>query len=77
MPISWEECAKLKSSVDFTVQNARRYLEKRKSDPWKDFDSRRVDLAAIAAHTPLPKGGDSEAQEAAPHPRKSAAARKR
>jgi DNA primase len=50
MPISWEELGKLSSAAQFTVESARRYLEKRKIDPWRDFDRSRIDLhRAIAA----------------------------
>ncbi len=44
MPISWEEFGKLKSANHFTVETAGRYLEKRKTDPWRDFERSRVDL---------------------------------
>ncbi len=44
MPISWEELGKLSSAAQFTVESARRYLERRKTDPWRDFDKSRVDL---------------------------------
>jgi bifunctional non-homologous end joining protein LigD len=44
MPISWEELGKLPSANHFTVETAGRYLEKRKSDPWRTFERSRVDL---------------------------------
>jgi len=44
IPISWEELGKLTSANHFTVETAGRYLEKRKSDPWKNFERSRVDL---------------------------------
>jgi len=47
MPISWEELGKLTSASQFTVGTAGRYLEKRKSDPWRDFDKSRIDLRKI------------------------------
>ncbi len=50
MPISWEDLGKLKSADHFKVETARRYLEKRKSDPWHDFERSRVDLRKIIEH---------------------------
>jgi bifunctional non-homologous end joining protein LigD len=47
MPISWDELGKLKSANQFTVENAARYLDKRKKDPWKDFERSRVDLHKV------------------------------
>jgi bifunctional non-homologous end joining protein LigD len=47
MPISWEELGKLSSASHFTVETARRYLEKRKTDPWRDFAKSRVDVRKI------------------------------
>ena len=47
MPISWDELGKLKSADYFNVRTARRYLEKRKTDPWRDFEKSRVDLNDI------------------------------
>jgi bifunctional non-homologous end joining protein LigD len=47
MPISWKELGKLTSAAEFTVETARRYLEKRKTDPWDDFERSRVDLREI------------------------------
>jgi len=44
MPISWEELGKLPSANHFTVETAGRYLEKRKTDPWKAFERSRIDL---------------------------------
>lgn len=44
MPISWEELGKLKSADQFSVKTARRYLDKRKSDPWRNFEKSRVDI---------------------------------
>jgi len=49
MPISWEELGKLPSANHFTVETAGRYLEKRKADPWKDFERSRVDLRKIVS----------------------------
>jgi bifunctional non-homologous end joining protein LigD len=49
MPISWEELGKLKSADHFTVETARRYLNKRKTDPWRDFERSRVDLHKLLA----------------------------
>jgi len=42
MPINWEDLSRLKSAAQFTVASAARQLKKR--DPWRDFDSSRVDL---------------------------------
>lgn len=50
MPISWEELGKLNSADHFKVETARRYLEKRKSDPWREFEQSRVDLRKLIAH---------------------------
>jgi bifunctional non-homologous end joining protein LigD len=47
MPISWEELGRLKSANHFTVETARRYLDRRKSDPWKSFANSRVDLRKL------------------------------
>jgi bifunctional non-homologous end joining protein LigD len=47
MPIAWDELGKLKSADHFKVEMARRYLEKRKSDPWRDFEKSRVNLKKI------------------------------
>jgi len=47
MPISWEELGKLPSAAHFTVDTARRHLKQRKVDPWRDFESARVDLRKI------------------------------
>jgi len=47
MPISWKELGKLKSADQFTVEMAGRYLEKRKTDPWHDFEESRVDLHEV------------------------------
>jgi len=47
IPISWDELGKLKSADHFRVETARRYLERRKSDPWRDFERSRVDLRKI------------------------------
>ncbi len=47
MPISWDELGKLKSADHFKVETARRYLEKRKTDPWRDFEKSRVDLHKV------------------------------
>ena len=52
MPITWEECAKLKSADQFTILNARKYLEKRKRDPWNGFEQSRVDLNQVAVAEP-------------------------
>ncbi|HVT90580.1 MAG TPA: DNA ligase D [Tepidisphaeraceae bacterium] len=49
MPISWEELGKLSSAAYFTVEMAARYLEKRKEDPWRDFEKSRVDLHKVVA----------------------------
>ena len=49
MPISWKELGKLSSAAHFTVETARRYLEKRKTDPWRDFEKSRIDLRKIVA----------------------------
>jgi len=48
MPITWEECAKLKSAGQHTILNARKYLEKRKRDPWNGFEQSRVDVNRLA-----------------------------
>ncbi len=48
MPIAWEESGGLKSAAQFTVENARRYLDKRKNDPWSGFEDARVDLTKVA-----------------------------
>lgn len=48
MPISWEELGKLTSASQFTVETARRYLSRRRSDPWQAFDRSRVDLKSLA-----------------------------
>ena len=47
MPISWDELGRLKSANHFTVETARRYLDRRKSDPWKSFAKSRVDLRKL------------------------------
>lgn len=47
MPISWDELGKLKSADQFKVATVQRYLRKRKSDPWADFEKARVDLFQI------------------------------
>ncbi len=47
MPLSWDELGKLKSANQFTVANAAKYLDKRKKDPWKDFERSRVDLQKV------------------------------
>ena len=47
MPISWKELGKLTSADQFTVEMAGRYLEKRKMDPWQNFEESRVDLRKI------------------------------
>ena len=47
MPISWKELGKLSSAAEFTVETVCRYLEKRKTDPWDDFERSRVDLREI------------------------------
>ena len=47
MPISWEELGKLSSAAHFTVDTASRHLKQRKVDPWRDFESARVDLRKI------------------------------
>jgi bifunctional non-homologous end joining protein LigD len=47
MPISWSELGKLKSASQFTVEMAGRYLEKRKTDPWRGFAESRADLGKI------------------------------
>jgi len=49
MPISWKELGKLKSADHFRVDTARRYLEKRKTDPWQDFSQSRIDLRKVIA----------------------------
>lgn len=49
MPISWEELGKLKSADHFTVETARRYLDKRKADPWRSFERSRVDLRKLVS----------------------------
>jgi len=49
MPISWKELGKMKSANHFRVDTARRYLEKRKTDPWQDFSQSRVDLRKVIA----------------------------
>jgi bifunctional non-homologous end joining protein LigD len=47
MPISWTDLGKLKSADHFRVEMVGRYLEKRKSDPWQDFEKSRVDLHKV------------------------------
>lgn len=47
MPISWEELGKLKSADHFTVETARRYLDQRNADPWRNFERSRVDLRKL------------------------------
>jgi bifunctional non-homologous end joining protein LigD len=47
MPIPWDEIGKLKSADYFTVEVARRYLDKRKADPWRQFERSRVDLRKL------------------------------
>lgn len=49
MPISWEELGRIPSAAHFTVDTARRQLEKRTADPWRDFERSRVDLLKIAS----------------------------
>jgi bifunctional non-homologous end joining protein LigD len=49
MPISWKELGKLKSADQFRVERVGRYLEKRETDPWQDFEESRVDLRKIVA----------------------------
>ena len=55
MPISWKELGKLTSAAEFTVETARRYLEKRKTDPWDDFERSRVDLRKSSNGSPPPE----------------------
>ena len=52
MPITWEELAKVKSANDFTVNNAAKYLAKRKKNPWASFEKSRVDLRKIVKKVP-------------------------
>jgi bifunctional non-homologous end joining protein LigD len=47
MPISWEELGTLKSGDYFKVGMVSRYLDKRKKDPWRDFEKSRVDLNKV------------------------------
>ena len=47
MPISWTELGKLKSADQFKVESVAGYLDKRKSDPWRDFEKSRVDLNKV------------------------------
>jgi len=35
-----------------TVNNAAKYLAKRKNDPWADFEKSPVDLRKVVAQTP-------------------------
>jgi bifunctional non-homologous end joining protein LigD len=51
MPISWEEIGKLPSADHFTVETARRYLDRRSTDPWKEFGRSRVDLLKLLKHS--------------------------
>jgi bifunctional non-homologous end joining protein LigD len=44
MPIAWDQLGKLSSAAQFTVGNARRYLARRRNDPWRGFERARVDL---------------------------------
>jgi len=44
MPISWNELGKIDSANHFKVETVGRYLDKRKTDPWRDFEKSRVDL---------------------------------
>lgn len=37
MPLEWEDLKKLKSADGFSLKKALRYLNKRKSDPWRDY----------------------------------------
>lgn len=47
MPISWEELGKVKSADHFKLETVGRYLDKRKKDPWRDFEKSRVDLRKV------------------------------
>jgi bifunctional non-homologous end joining protein LigD len=47
MPIAWDELPKIKSADQFTIASAGKYLDKRKSDPWRDFDKSRIDLFKV------------------------------
>jgi bifunctional non-homologous end joining protein LigD len=47
MPISWKELGKLDSAAHFTVESARRYLEQRKTDPWRQFEASRIDVRKL------------------------------
>jgi bifunctional non-homologous end joining protein LigD len=47
MPIGWEELGKIESSAQFTVETAGRYLDRRKKDPWEDFEKSRVDVRKV------------------------------
>jgi bifunctional non-homologous end joining protein LigD len=47
MPISWDELGRLKSANQFNVKTALQYIDKRKKDPWRDFEKSRVDLHKI------------------------------
>ena len=49
MPVTWDEVKKLKSADAFTVQNAAKYLEKRRVDPWAGFEKVRVDVRKAIA----------------------------
>jgi len=47
MPISWDELGTLKSGDYFKVGMVSRYLDKRKKDPWRDFEKSRIDLNKV------------------------------
>ena len=49
MPISWDELSRLKSASQFTVKNAAARIRKQnpKQNPWRDYESSRIDLRDI------------------------------
>jgi bifunctional non-homologous end joining protein LigD len=49
MPLSWEELPKLSSADQFKLAAIEKYLNKRKNDPWRDFNKSRVDLYKVIA----------------------------
>jgi len=52
MPISWAELGRLKSADYFKLPNVSKYLDKRNSDPWADFERSRVDLHQVVGDNP-------------------------
>jgi bifunctional non-homologous end joining protein LigD len=45
MPIDWSRLSRIRSAAQFTVKNVRSELKK--TDPWRDFDRKRVDLKKV------------------------------